>query len=68
MLENASQSFGSLDLKEVQICEIGSIDLKAEEPGILELKRELGVPFRTFSAGELSRVETVSRGFDFVKK
>ena len=57
-----------LDLKEVQICEIGSIDLKAEEPGILELKRELGVPFRTFSAGELSRVETVSQGSDFVKK
>ena len=57
-----------LNLKEVQICGIGSIDLKEKEPGILELKRELGVPYRVFSADELSSVEAVSQGSDFVKK
>lgn len=35
---------------------IASIDLKADEPGLLALAQELKLPFRTFSAAELAGV------------
>ncbi len=36
--------------------EIASIDLKADEPGLLALAQELKLPLRTFSAAELANV------------
>ena len=45
---------------------LASIDLKAEEEGILKLARFLHVPFVTFSAEELKTVEGVSEESAFV--
>lgn len=39
------------------IGKVASIDLKKEEPGLLEFCRELSVPFVTYTAEELSKVE-----------
>lgn len=44
------------DISEHALCRIASIDKKAEEKGILTLACELGIPFETFSADELSAV------------
>lgn len=38
------------------ICCLSSIDMKKDEPGLLQLAEELGVPFKTFPAEELQRV------------
>lgn len=51
-----------------QICAIGSIDLKKEEPGLLELAESLGVGFCTFSAEELKKISTVSASSEFVRR
>lgn len=45
-----------------------SIDMKKNEPGILEVAEEYGVPFITFSAEELRTVEKVSCGSQFVEQ
>lgn len=45
-----------------------SIDLKKEEQGLIQLAEAYGIPLVTFSARELSRVETVSSGSPFVQK
>ncbi|HWR23794.1 MAG TPA: cobalamin biosynthesis protein [Feifaniaceae bacterium] len=44
-----------------------SIDLKANEPGLLEFCRRRALPYRTFSAGELAAVPGKFRGSAFVK-
>lgn len=46
---------------------LASIDLKQEEPGILELAEAYGVPFYTYSVGQLGEVEEVSSGSSFVQ-
>lgn len=51
------------------VCRITSIDLKKEEKGILALSERLGVPFETYTSGELAQVES-ENGFeesDFVR-
>ena len=53
---------------EKEICEIVSIDLKKEEEGLLEYTKKWGIPFYTFSAEELSKVECVSSHSEFVQK
>ena len=42
---------------------LASIDIKREEPGLMELSRELSVPFECYSAEELLQVE--SEAIDF---
>lgn len=45
-----------------------SIDLKAEEEGLIRLSRELNLPFETFSAKELAPFDTTEGDSDFVRK
>ena len=54
-------------LKEA-ICRVCSIDLKADERGILEFCARHELPFQTFSAEELSAVSGRFASSDFVKK
>lgn len=44
-------------ISEKALCLAVSIDLKQEEPGILEFCRDHGLPFRCFSAEELAQAE-----------
>ncbi len=57
-----------LGFTEKEVCEIVSIDLKKEEEGLLEYAKKWGIPFYTFSAEELSKVECVSSHSEFVQK
>ncbi len=49
----------------VRVC---SIDMKAQEPGILEFCRAHGLPYQTFSARELMAVPGVYNSSAFVKQ
>ncbi|MER5197987.1 precorrin-3B C(17)-methyltransferase [Streptomyces sp. NPDC002755] len=44
-------------LAPASIAELATVDAKADEPGIVEAARRLGVPVVTYSAGELADVE-----------
>ena len=63
-LEQALEQAG---VSEKALCRIASIDLKAREPGILELCREYGIPFETFTAEELKAVPGAFTTSAFVK-
>ena len=47
---------------------VASIDLKAEEPGLVALCKMHGLPFRTFAAEELLAVPGEFTGSDFVRE
>ena len=49
------------------LCRIASIDLKKEEPGILDLAGQLQVPYETFTAEELENVKQPVEESDFVR-
>ena len=53
-------------LRREQIRAVVSIDLKKEEPGLVELCRELKVPFLTYTKEELLEIEEVSSRSEFV--
>ena len=55
-----------LDLRAVRL--IASIDLKKDEPGLLELSGKLGVPFVTFSAEQLMAAEGSFSSSEFVRR
>ncbi|MEM7563304.1 MAG: cobalamin biosynthesis protein [Pseudomonadota bacterium] len=42
-----------------QIASINSIDVKADEAGLIELSESLNIPFKVFSRDQLSEVETL---------
>lgn len=50
-----------------QIRALGSIDLKREEAGLLELADSLGVEFLTYSAESLQEISAVSSSSEFVR-
>lgn len=50
------------------IASVASIDLKRDEPGLVEYCRSLGVPLHTFSADELNMAEGSFTKSDFVRK
>ena len=50
------------------ICCLASIDLKKDEPGLLQLAEELGVPFKTFPAEELQKVSGFFSASGFVSE
>lgn len=50
-----------------QIRALGSIDLKREEDGLLELADSLGVEFLTYSAESLQEISAVSSSSEFVR-
>lgn len=49
------KALASAHLHPAMVAAIGSLDLKADEPAILTLARELDVPFRIFDAPSLSQ-------------
>lgn len=51
-----------------QIIAFASIDLKKNEPGLIELAEDYQVSFQTFTAEQLSAVKDVSTGSAFVKQ
>ena len=61
----AEETIQGLGLSKKAVCTLASIDVKKEEPGLVALAEELGVPFRTFSPEQLE--ETTLRGWDFAE-
>lgn len=55
-----------LQLEWKEISAVASIDLKKEEPAILELSQKYHIPFVTYSAEELKKIKSVSSGSEFV--
>ena len=53
---------------ELAVKAVATIDLKADEPGLLAFCRGRGLPLYTYSASELSAVPGSFTGSDFVKK
>lgn len=68
LMEGVECVLDELKLMREQICAFVSINLKKEEPGILEMTSKWDVPFYTFTAEELRTVESVSEGSEFVNK
>jgi len=62
------KTFEEQNLSVHSIKAIGSIDVKADEEGIIKLADKLNVPYRTFAKSELEPYESQCRGSDFVKK
>lgn len=50
------------------VCTVATIDLKAQEPGLLAFCREHGWPLQVFSAGELAGLEGNFTASTFVQK
>ena len=53
----AEETLRELGLGREAVCAIASIDVKKEEPGLVSLAADLGVPLLTFSAEELEKAE-----------
>ena len=53
----AEGTLQELGLGREAVCAIASIDVKKEEPGLVSLAADLGVPLQTFSAEELEKSE-----------
>ena len=53
----AEETMRELGLGREAVCAIASIDVKKEEPGLVSLAADLGVPLQTFSAEELEKTE-----------
>lgn len=51
-----------------QVAVLVSIDLKAREPGLLELSGNRGLHFLTYTAGELAQTDLGREGSEFVRK
>lgn len=64
-LERHLQAVG---ITEEQVLAVTSIDLKREEEGLLLWCRNRGIPFHTYSAEELKKVEGIFSQSDFVKR
>lgn len=66
-VEAIRQAVEALPIHLAAIRQVCSIDLKAQEPGLLAFCRELGVPLVTYSAEELLNVEGNFTGSEFVR-
>lgn len=65
-IENCVETaLGSIDKK--RICAIATIDIKADEPAMLEYSRRLGVPLYTYSAEELMKAEGEFTSSEYVR-
>ena len=53
----AEGTLRELGIDREAVCAIASIDVKKEEPGLVSLAADLGVPLQTFSAEELEKAE-----------
>ena len=50
------------------LCQVATIDLKAEEPGLLKFCRKYQLPLKTYTAEELSRAEGAFSASEFVEE
>lgn len=57
LAEAVKKSLRMLHISPKAVEQFATIDLKAEEPGLLALGEEWGIPVRTYSAKELRKVE-----------
>lgn len=62
------QQLEDLGLEAWQLRALASIDIKKEEPGLVALAKELGLPFVTYSAQELNQVTGSVSASDFVRR
>lgn len=62
------ESLEQVEISMKSICAAASIDLKAEEPGLLELLEELKIPAHFYSTEDLMSVEGSTEDSDFVKR
>ena len=68
-LEEAFAAFcAASGLSPAAVCAAASIDLKKDEPGLLQLSQEAGIPFVTFSGEELLNVPGEYSASSFVSK
>jgi cobalt-precorrin 5A hydrolase len=56
-----------MNLHEKSIAAVCSIDIKAQEPAIIELSKYFGVPYKTFTATQILKVENLFKVSEFVK-
>lgn len=56
------------DLDKKSIRKIGSVEVKKDEKGIIELAKQLNVPFETIKLEEIKKIEDKFEKSDFVKK
>ncbi|NLL23151.1 MAG: cobalt-precorrin 5A hydrolase [Tissierellia bacterium] len=67
-IDNAfRQLLEKMRLHEKSICQICSIDLKKEEPGLVAFSQSRGLPFHCYSAQELKKVEGEVSSSPFVE-
>lgn len=64
----AGKTLEGLGISREQIGALATIDFKKDEPGLLEFCRNNGIPFLTYSADELSKVEGVFHASGFVEE
>ncbi|PHM69698.1 cobalamin biosynthesis protein CbiG [Xenorhabdus sp. KJ12.1] len=57
-----------LNLEPLALKAIGSIELKKDEPALIQLSQQHQIPFQTFSVNQLSRYEQVFPTSEFVRK
>lgn len=62
------QHLAASNIDPLALAAIGSIDLKRDEKALLELAAAWGVPFHTFSAGQLAQWESRVPCSDFVRQ
>lgn len=67
ILEAVGKVLGRENISLQAIAETATIDLKADEPGLLAFCRRLGLRLHTYSAAELSEAEGDFSSSDFVK-
>jgi cobalt-precorrin 5A hydrolase len=63
-----SETLKKYQLAGTSLNRIATIDLKADEPGLVDLARALNVPIDFFSRGELSQVEDIQTPSAMVEK
>ncbi|HBA64153.1 MAG TPA: cobalamin biosynthesis protein CbiG [Lachnospiraceae bacterium] len=67
ILEAVRDGLQRLGMEEARLGALASIDIKAEEAGLLMAAERLGVSFCTYSAERLREVQEVSRESEFVR-
>jgi len=67
ILSAITNSLENKGLSTKAVWKICSIDLKKDEPGLLEAANKIDVPIQFFTAEQLSAVEGVSEGSEFVR-
>lgn len=66
--EIVNAAFAEYQLDPARICKAASIDLKANEAGLLRFCAQLGINLETFSANELMQISGVFSHSDFAEK